>query len=188
MRTGAHSGNLPTPFGTAALTVLALVSLLAVWLAAGLVVDTSPLAPVATPAAGPDQAALRAATAPSPAPPPLAAFRGTLERPPFAPSRRPPPPEMPPVAKRTEPPPASPPDGLRIIGFMSASGGAKARVLMRAADRGEAEWLETGATIGEWRVASIGDGTVTLERGGRTHVLRIFQPAAGGAAAPEPRE
>ena len=188
MRTGAHTGTSPTPFGTAAWTVVALASLLPVWRAAGLVVATSPLAPVATPAAGPDRAAPLAATFPTPAAPPLAAFRGTLERPPFAPSRRPPPPEMPPAAERTEPPPASPPDGLRIIGFMSASGGAKARVLMRAGDGGEAVWLQAGATIGEWRVASIGDGTVTLERDGRTHVLRIFRPAAGGGAASEPRE
>lgn len=172
-----------TSFATVASVLAATASALALWYAVELAVDTSPVQPdMATAGAG--HRSPRGIPTAQSAVAPLTTYRGTLDRPLFAPDRRPPPP---PQAAETrangaavDPPPA---DGLRIVGFMKGSGGkVPARALVRAADASQAVWVEAGSTIGGWRVAAVGDRTVTLESGGQRRELKLFE------TAPEPPE
>lgn len=159
---------------TAVWAALAVVTGALAWLAAGSEIDTRPIAPNG-------EAALRgplvAATAGPAANRPLSAYRETLDRPLFEPSRRPRPEEPDgPLADDAATPKRSPTaDGLRIVGIMTGKGGAAVpRALVRAPEEPQAIWVEAGAIIGGWKVARIGDRTVTLENGPQRHELNLF--------------
>ncbi len=112
-------------------------------------------------------------------PPEQSRFLETLERPLFSPSRRPPPPPPPP------PPPSTPEEAtpalanIHLYGLYGAgnSGGAIFRV------DGKNERVTINQTIKGWKLTSIGESGVTLQRGSRQQVLELVHviPAAGGA-------
>lgn len=171
--------------GTLGLGVLALSSMALVWHVAGLDIDIRPM-PQPNPRQSGAPTAPLGGNAPTPAvalvPRPLSAFSGTLERPLFEPSRRPRPAvvePVEPVAAAADEAVATAADGLRIVGIMRAKGGAAvARALVRSSDAPQAVWVETGASIGGWKVASIGDRTVTVENGRQRREISLFAPAS----------
>ncbi len=179
--TGATGGFA----GTLGLGVLAVTSMALAWHVAGLDIDISPMPQPNRQQSGAPAALLRGnATTPSAVlvPRPLTAFSGTLDRPLFEPSRRPRPAivePVEPVAAADDGAVATAAGGLRIVGIMRAKGESTvARALVRSTDAPQAVWVEAGASIGGWKVASIGERTVTVESGGQRHEISLF-PSAG---------
>lgn len=106
--------------------------------------------------AGPPQAGAIAAEA-SP-------FAVILERPLFAPDRRPPPPPPPP----TPPPPPDPLADIRIQGIFS---GANAGIIARV--EGKMRRVKINETIGPWTLKSIDGRVVTFGQGSQDRQLRL---------------
>jgi hypothetical protein len=137
---------------------------IAVALAAGLAAETLPAA-WAPPQDDLPIAAKPAAGAPVAAAPPIAAWADiALARPLFAPNRRPP-------ASAASPTEALP----RLAGTIRFAQTALAifQPAAGAAPGGRPVVLGQGASVSGWIVGDITDGGVTLERGGRTEVLRL---------------
>ncbi len=91
-----------------------------------------------------------------------------VQRPLFAPSRRPPPPPPPkaavvrPVAAVPAPAPKPPPPRYALIGVVSD--GSRAIGLLRQEGKTASIMVEIGDSIGGWRVADIRPRSVLLER------------------------
>lgn len=161
--------------GTVGLFGAVAVAAALAWYAHDLEIDTRS---VPAERVAPVAAEKRATAAVTPAAKPLADFRATLERPLFEPTRRPRPVALDAAASSagaSEPAPST--EGLRIVGIM-AGRGAAARALVRSAGQPVAIWVENGATIDGWKVAAIGERTVTLEGRGVRHELDLFETPA----------
>ena len=161
------------------LLLLCLVAALgfANWKLAELPIDISPSSPdkaagaqTAEPAAGTEDT--------NPAPRPLAELQETVARPLFHPSRRlyvaaaEKAPELvadaaPEVAELA----ASAPSRLMLVGLMRVPGGSQ-RALIRAEGQAFGTWVSLGEEIDGWRLASVEDNRVTIEKsGGKVELL-----------------
>jgi hypothetical protein len=94
-------------------------------------------------------------------------FLATLERPLFAPDRKPPPPPPPPA------PPAPPPipdslAGARLLGIISGPAGS---VLIRT--EGRVRRVVLNQTLGDWTLKSVGQRDATFERNQETRVVQL---------------
>lgn len=111
-----------------------------------------------------------------------ASFAAILERPLFAPDRRPPPPPPPP----TRPPPPDPLANIQIQGiFFGANAGIIARV------EGKMRRVKINETIGPWTLKSIDGRVVTFGQGSESRQLRLSYarldaPVAQAVAASAP--
>lgn len=178
MHAPARGGGLTTvAWGLAAAASAALV-----WTAAGLEFDVRAVAPGS--AAG-DAASVPAAPSQPIVPRPIGAYGGTLERPLFEATRRPPPEKELSDARPAAPSADAgrlPAEELRIVGIMRPrKGSSGARVLVRSADAPQAIWVETGSSIAGWTVSAIGDRTITVEGGGQRREISLFQSPASAA-------
>ena len=110
----------------------------------------------------------------------LASFSATLDRPLFAPDRRPPPPVLP-------PPPPPPPDPLadaHLFGLITGKAGA---VLIRS--EGKVRSVKLTEKVGEWTLQTIDDRSVTFAKANETRVVRLEYARLNvpePAAAPAP--
>lgn len=109
--------------------------------------------------------------------PPRESFRAAIERPLFAPSRRPAPPaEAPaataePTASLVEAEPAGPP--FRLIGTVGRRGRSEA--LVAAPGSGSLERVAVGGRIAGWLVSEIGIDHLIVEREGERRRLAILR-------------
>lgn len=120
------------------------------------------------------------------APAPLVASAGAnysviLERPLFAPDRRPPPPPAPPA-------PPAPPDPLANIQLRGIFSGEQAGIL--ASIDGKVRRIKLSESVGAWQLKSIDGRQVTFVQGGQTRQLQLsyaslttVAPAAPAAGA-----
>lgn len=97
----------------------------------------------------------------------LSKLAAWIERPLFAPSRRPPPPPVKSVARRPAaalpaPAPKPPPPRYELIGVVSD--GSRSIGLLRLEGKSASIMVEIGDSIGGWRVAEIGVRSVLLVR------------------------
>jgi len=102
-----------------------------------------------------------------------AAFAVILERPVFAPDRRPPPP----------PAPAPPPDPLANIQILGIFSGANAGILARV--DGKVRRVKINETVGPWTLKSIDGRDVTFTQGEENRQLRLAY-ARLDTPAPQP--
>ena len=106
-----------------------------------------------------------------------AQFLAVLERPVFAPDRRPPPPPAPP----TPPPPPDPMANIQILGvFSGANGGVIARV------DGKPRRVRMNESVGSWTLKSIEGRDITFAQGGEKRQLRLLYSNLGVAAVQAP--
>ena len=135
----------------------------------------------------PDFAAMVPLLAPRAAPD-ASAFAATLQRPLFAPTRRPPVPPPPPAVK--PPPPAPvvvekpPPDPLADVKILGMYAGVHSGGIIAMVD-GKARRAQLNDKIADWTITSIGDRNVTFSQGGSTRVLplEVKRPASGAVVA-----
>jgi general secretion pathway protein N len=150
-------------------------------------IDITPRPPVAAP-----RASLPVVEPAAPARPlaPLSAYRETLERPLFSPTRRPPAPPLPPQTVEAPPPPpppkptAAPIDSIRVAGVLILPAGGRA--LIRIGGEPKPSWMRVGDVAGGWTLVDIRAQGVLLEADGTRHELRVTQAAGGPAAGDEP--
>lgn len=106
-------------------------------------------------------------------------FAAILERPVFAPDRRPPPPPAPPA-------PTPPPDPLANIQIQGIFSGANAGILARV--EGKVRRIKVNEAVGPWTLKSIEGRDVTFGQGQETRKLRLdyarLAPPITQAAAP----
>lgn len=103
-----------------------------------------------------------------------ASFAAIMERPLFAPDRRPPPPPAP-----TPPPPPDPLANTQIHGiFTGANAGIMARV------DGKLRRIKIDETIGPWTLKSIDGRDVTFTQGAENRQLRLAYARLNAPAAP----
>ncbi len=93
-----------------------------------------------------------------------ALFAAVLERPIFAPDRRPPPPPPPPT-------PAPPPDPLANTQILGSFSGASAGVLARV--DGKVRRIKLNESIGPWVLKTVDDRNITFVQGEEKRVLRL---------------
>lgn len=106
-------------------------------------------------------------------------FAAILERPLFAPDRRPPPPPPPP----TPPTPPPPPDPLASIQILGIFSGEKAGIIARV--EGKMRRVKINETIGQWSLKSISGRDIIFEQGGEQRQLRLAY-ARLNAPIPQP--
>jgi hypothetical protein len=112
-----------------------------------------------------------AATAPNPL-----LYMAILERPLFAPDRRPPPPPAPPA----EPPPPDPMASVQLMGlFSGTNGGVLARV------EGKVRRIKLNETIGAWLLKSVDGREATFVQGDDSRILQLAY-SKWGVPAPVP--
>lgn len=104
-----------------------------------------------------------------------AQFAAILERPVFAPDRRPPPPPAPPAP----PPPPDPMANIRVSGIFS---GDNAGILARV--EGKIRRIKVNETIGSWTLKSIDGRDVTFSQGDENRTLRLAYSALGPPPPP----
>ena len=104
-----------------------------------------------------------------------AAYAAILERPVFAPDRRPPPPPPPP----TPPPPPDPLADIQIRGIFS---GASVGILARV--DGKLRRIKIDENIGPWTLKSIDGRDVTFTQGEQSRQLRLAYARLDTVAAP----
>ena len=103
-------------------------------------------------------------------------FAAILERPLFAPDRRPPPPPPPPIP----PPPPDPLANIQILGIFS---GANAGILVRV--EGKTRRVKINENIGQWTLKSIDGRDITFGQGDEKRQLRLAY-ARLNAPIPQP--
>lgn len=94
-------------------------------------------------------------------------FVATLERPLFAPNRRPPPPPAPPA-------PEPPPDPLANIQLYGVFSGEGVKGILARID-GKVRRVFVNDLVGDWSVKEINDRDVSFTRADETRVLRLVQ-------------
>ncbi len=115
----------------------------------------------------------------------LADFKETVQRPLFLESRRPftPQPGAPPVTEATSEAAATPilqsASNLQVFGVIYSEGG-KRKALLREAQAKTGLWLDPGNMIDGWRIRTIEDRQVVVERDGTTEVLTLHKFFAVG--------
>lgn len=115
-----------------------------------------------------------------PASPDPAIYNATLERPLFAPDRKPPPPVLP-------PPPPPPPDPLADAQLLGLVSGETGGVLVRA--EGLVRRVNLNKTLGEWTLKSVEDRSATFTRNAETRTIQMAYARWGtpvAAATPAP--
>ena len=137
----------------------------------------------------PDFAAMAPLLAPR-VPPVASEFAATLQRPLFAPNRRPPVPLPPPALPKPQPglvvaekPPPDPLAEVKILGMYTGahSGGIIARV------DGKSRRAQLHDKINDWTITSISDREVTLSQAGTKRVLPLeVKRQAGAPVATQP--
>lgn len=105
--------------------------------------------------------------------PDASVYLATIERPLFAPDRRPPPPP-PPVL----PPP--PPDPLADAQLLGLVGGEAGGVLIRA--EGKVRRVKLSQKLGDWTLQGVVDRNATFARGNETRVIRLAYARLGAPA------
>jgi hypothetical protein len=106
-----------------------------------------------------------------------ATYMAILDRPLFAPDRKPPPP---PDAVAEQPPP-DPLANIELFGLFSGEG--VGGVLVRV--EGKIKRVRLGETVGPWTVSEINGRSVTFVRGDESRVLTLAYLKAPRAAAPD---
>ncbi len=101
------------------------------------------------------------------------AFAAMLERPIFAPDRRPPPPILPPPP----PPPPPPPDPLANVQLLGLISGDLGGVLIRA--DAKVRQVKLSDKLGDWTLQAIGARDATFVRAEETRVIRLEYVALG---------
>ncbi len=107
-----------------------------------------------------------------------AAFFATLERPLFAPDRRPPPPP-PPVLP---PPPPDPLAGAQLLGLVAGEAGG---VIIRA--EGKVRRIKLTQKLGDWTLQSIEARNATFARANETRVVPLSYSRLGTPAPATPK-
>ncbi len=109
----------------------------------------------------------------------LSRYVATLERPLFAPTRRPPPPQTAASVPATDPMP-----DIHLLGVYGslAAGGVVARV------NGQVRRVRVGESVGGWSIRELGAGEIVIGRGDEVHTLRLTRnsgndPASASSAA-----
>ncbi len=107
-------------------------------------------------------------------------FMAILDRPVFAPTRRPPPPPPPP--KPVVPVRADPLDTIHLYGLFSSAGagGVIARV------EGKTRRVKVSEAVGDWRLKEIRPRDVVFTKGGESRIVPLVQ-AGQATGAPPPR-
>ena len=115
-------------------------------------------------------------------------FVATLQRPLFAPNRRPAVPLPPPAPPKAEPAPVvaakPPPDPLAEVKILGMYAGANSGGIIAWVD-GKARRVHLNDKINDWTITSIGDREVTFSQAGSTRVLPLEgrRPASAADAA-----
>ena len=123
--------------------------------------------------------------------PPASEFAATLQRPLFAPNRRPAVPLPPPAPPKAEPAPVvavkPPPDPLAEVKILGMYAGAQSGGIIAMVD-GKARRAHLNEKINDWTITSIGDREVTFSQAGSTRVLplEVRRPANAAGAAQTP--
>lgn len=159
--------SLPPTRTLLALTLLAILGLAYLWLdPQGHLRNTTWVAP--TPLKPQIDAPAKMAPRPD-----ASMFSTTLERPLFAPDRRPPPPVLP-------PPPPPPPDPLadaQLVGLIAGDAGA---IIIRA--EGKVRRIGLNQQLGAWTLKAIDDRTAVFEKADEKRTLRLEYTRLGVAA------
>ena len=100
-----------------------------------------------------------------------------LERPLFAPDRRPPPPPAPPA-----PPP--PPDPLADVQLRGIFSGEQAGIL--ASIEGKVRRIKINESVGSWQLKSIDGRQVTFVQGGQTRQIQLNYASLNTVVPPPP--
>ncbi|MFO1035947.1 MAG: hypothetical protein U1E45_03805 [Geminicoccaceae bacterium] len=127
--------------------------------------------------------------------PELATFSSTVERPLFAPDRRPTQPPAEPVVEEAtveDVPDEVPPPDLKFFGTLTQDG--RTLALVTPADGSGAQKLGEGDTFADWQVTEVSPDRLTLGQGDREAVFTIFDEkshsadsAAPGLSEPAPQ-
>lgn len=96
-------------------------------------------------------------------------FSGTLDRPLFSPTRRPP---LPPPVLAAAPPPPPPPPNVALLGVIMD--GEQARAVVRAGPMEKVLRVSIGDDIGGWKVGQIEKQKLVLLLNGRTATFTMF--------------
>lgn len=161
---------------TTALLLGAVAALLVLnWKISGMELDTSPLPDEV---AGPTSAAPVAEHVEIRPLGPLTAYRETLTRPLFHPSRRPLVAPAPSAEAPAEPPAeiaAAEPSRMKLLGLIRTGARAQ-RALIRLEGQPYGTWVDVGGEIEGWRLSSIEPNKVLIEKnGGREELLLYSQ-------------
>ena len=111
---------------------------------------------------------------------PAAQFAETINRPLFNPGRRPVQREVA-AADSVE----AQPSELQLVGVVK-SGGSGARALIRASGTQAGKWIAEGEQFNGWTLRAIGERSVVVEAGGRSHELALGAPRRQAEEAPAP--
>ena len=103
-----------------------------------------------------------------------------LDRPVFAPSRRPPVP--PAVAKAVAPAPPDPLDSAHLYGLFSGPTGGG--VIVRV--EGKTQRIGLAGSVGDWKLKTVRGREAVFARGAETRVISLVQVRQGGAGATPP--
>lgn len=151
--------SLPSIRILVAINLLALTSLAYLWID-----QRGYLRPIIWVAPAPVKAVISSVPAPSPDEADNTNFTATLERPIFAPDRRPPPPVLPPPP----PPPPDPMAGVQLLGLFS---GQVSGALIRA--EGRIQRINMSQKLGEWTLQAIEDRSITFKKVDETRVVKL---------------
>jgi general secretion pathway protein N len=104
----------------------------------------------------------------------LQSFAATLQRPLFAPSRRPTPPEPAPIVRTEEPPPPPPPPQptIVLVGTMIDAAGPQA--ILRSGGDNKDLRVRVGDDVSGWKIRDIDQGHLTLALDDRTFSVALF--------------
>jgi hypothetical protein len=109
-----------------------------------------------------------------------AQFAEAVNRPLFNPDRRPVKREVT-AADSVDPQPSE----LQLVGVMK-SGRSGARALIRASGTQAGKWIAEGEQFNGWTLRNIGERSVVVEAGGRSHQLTLGAPRRQPEEAPVP--
>ena len=102
----------------------------------------------------------------------LQSLTATLQRPLFAPSRKPPPPEPPPVVRAEEPPPPPQQPTVVLVGTMIDAQGPQA--ILRSGSDNKDLRVRVGDDLSGWKITDIDEGHLTLALNDRTFSVALF--------------
>jgi hypothetical protein len=177
---GARPGADPLPLrATLQIAVLAAAAALLALLSLHLLitpVDTAPIAPPAGHRDAPPPASIEPATALDRKT--TEEFRETVARPLFNPSRKP-------VQRKdaADSGPRAAASDLRLIGVMR-SAGQPPRALLRSPREPHGRWIAEGAELNGWMLREVGERSVVLQSGPRSHELKLTTPRRPPANPP----
>lgn len=103
-------------------------------------------------------------------------YASTLERPVFAPDRRPPPP----------PPPPAPPDPMANIQLHGIFGGASGGILARI--DGKVRTVKVNEAVGPWTLKSVEGRMATFTQGETTREVELVYTRLGAVKPPTPAQ